>query len=169
MQNAYGADWPLDPAFKGNDLSTHKQINEITGRLKSAAEKKSPAKSGNPFIFTPTTPQIVAGLGFGFWSYLLGKKYDRTYWRTALHKSFPGHTALNGRKIPRRQAAEIFDEIRHFRNRAFHHEPLFGRKSLRDDYDRLLQATRWISEDLYLWLKAESVNCDMLITKGPPL
>ena len=167
MQRVYGNDWPLDPAFKGSDLSTHKQINEITGRLRAAAEKKNPPPPGKPFIFVPTTPQIVAGLGFGFWSFLLGKKYDRTYWRTAIHNSFPGYTTLHRHKISRGKAAETFGEIRNFRNRAFHHEPLFGRNSLRDDYDRLLEATRWISEDLYLWLKSESVNCDALITKGP--
>jgi len=164
MQSAYGPDWIIDDAFKGQDLRIHKEVESVSSRLVAAARQKSPSRG----LFKPSTAEVVAGLSFGFWTSLLGKKYDRTFWRSALNQAFPEYARLTGGNISRPTAAGKFDEIRTFRNRVFHHEPIFRRKSLQDDYDRLLEAVSWMSADLHSWLARQSAQCATLIAQGPP-
>ena len=164
MQRAYGSDWIIDDAFKGQDLRIHKEVESVSNRLAAAALQKSPTREK----FKPSAPQVVAGLSFGFWTSLLGKKYDRTFWRNALNQSFPEYARITGGNISRPTAAGKFDEIRAFRNRVFHHEPIFRRKSIQADYDRLLEAASWISSDLRSWVAQQSAPCASLIAQGPP-
>jgi hypothetical protein len=59
--------------------------------------------------------QIVAGLSFGFWSGLLGPKYEEL-WRDCLHRAFPNSSGK------RKQIAVAVERIRKFRNRIAHHD-----------------------------------------------
>jgi hypothetical protein len=58
--------------------------------------------------------QIVAGLSFGFWSGLLGPKYEEL-WRDCLHRAFPNSSGK------RKQIAVAVERVRKFRNRIAHH------------------------------------------------
>ncbi|WP_041560366.1 hypothetical protein [Nocardia farcinica] len=63
--------------------------------------------------------QIVAGLSFGFWSGLLGPKYEQL-WRECLHRAFPHST---GR---RKQVMIALEGVRKFRNRLAHHDSILN-------------------------------------------
>jgi hypothetical protein len=62
-----------------------------------------------------TRHQIVAGLSFGFWTGLLGPKYEEL-WRECLHKAFPNSSGK------RKQVSVAVERVRKFRNRLAHHD-----------------------------------------------
>ena len=104
---------------------------------------------------------MVATLSFGFWVALLsaggrieraGPKadYEKTLWRPALRDAFSHRAPLT-----RRQAHEPLDALRALRNRIAHHEPVFARP-LREDHDRILKVTGWISPDVRAWIERHS-------------
>jgi hypothetical protein len=93
-----------------------------------------------------TPGHLVAKLSFGFWVNLLNASYEQgradgpALWPAAL-KDFHG--------IPRRERNRVdlrlrFDAIRNFRNRVFHHEPLWDRTPERD-FDHLLETIRYLN------------------------
>jgi hypothetical protein len=63
--------------------------------------------------------QIIAGLSFGFWSGLLGPKYEEL-WREALRRAFPNSS---GR---RKQVSVAVERVRKFRNRLAHHDSMIN-------------------------------------------
>ena len=168
MQAKFGLDWPLDPAFLGLNISIHKQIEQAISRQRQAARQKLPKKQQSQFVYQPFTPQVIAGLSLGFWTMLLGKEFDVTLWRTALCNAFRAYTSANGANVARSRAAGLFNDVRIFRNRVFHHEPLWKRRSLQDDLDRLFTAAGWISPELETWTRSQGDACATLIAKGPP-
>lgn len=168
MQAKFGPDWPLDPAFLGLNVSIHKDIDSAISRHRQAERQKLPKKQQAHFVYQPFTPQVIANLNFGFWTTLLGKQFDVMLWRTALYNAFLGYAAMNGANIARSTAAGVFDEIRLFRNRVFHHEPLWKRRSLQNDLDRLITAAGWISTELETWTRSQGSTCATLIANGPP-
>ena len=107
--------------------------------------------------------QFIASMSLGFWVRLVsrggytygGRKadYERTLWRPALFKAFPGR--------PRRAVQQRLNHLRQLRNRIAHHEPIFDR-DLREDYENLLEALGWISPDVRAWIEAHSLLPDAL-------
>ncbi len=111
-------------------------------------------------------PHVVASLAFGFWVSLLGRggsvggagtpraNYEMTLWRPALHRAFP-----HVRKL-RAKVHRPLDDLRTFRNRIAHHEPIFNRP-LVADYEKSLQVQP---------LAALSLNSGPPLSKrwGPP-
>jgi hypothetical protein len=72
-----------------------------------------------------TPDDIVAALDFGFWCGLLGKgdarsgmPYEREIWQPAAQYAFPNYRGQRG------QLWQLYDDIRAFRNRISHHEPV---------------------------------------------
>ncbi len=73
---------------------------------------------------------LVAKLPFGFWTSLLADEYgaaatqpvDLAWHDEAKHLVFPGATGISMPDINTR-----FKHIRHFRNRVFHHEPIWSK------------------------------------------
>lgn len=142
----YGGRWFTDPAA---GLDRHAR-DIIAGALDRGAA-------------TPSPGQFVASMSLGFWVRLLGRgghidggrkaDYDRTLWRPALCKAFPGRS--------RRTVQRRLDRLRQLRNRIAHHEPLLER-DLEKDYESLLEAVGWISADVRTWIEAHSLLPDAL-------
>ena len=92
-----------------------------------------------------TPGRIVAELNFGFWKYILAKRYEATLWTPALRHGFPG--------LEPKQRSVVFSavsELHTLRNRIAHHEPIHQRDLLAD----LLTTYRlldWISVDTRKW------------------
>lgn len=61
--------------------------------------------------------QIMAGLSFGFWTGLLGPKYEEL-WRMGLSRAFPLSDGL------RSHVSGPLNQVREFRNRVAHHDSL---------------------------------------------
>ena len=137
----YGDRWYADPA-PGLDSHARDAIEGVLNRGTDAL----------------TPEQFVASMSLGFWVRLLGRggniyrgrkaDYETTLWRPALHKAFPGR--------PRRSVQQRLDRLRQLRNRIAHHEPIFNR-NLGEDYENLLEAVGWISEDVRTWVEAHSI------------
>ena len=142
----YGSQWYTDPA-PGLDSHARDTIDDLLVRGRGS----------------PTPGQFVASMSLGFWVRLVGRggyinggrkaDYERTLWRPALFKAFPGR--------PRRAVQQRLDYLRQLRNRIAHHEPIFDR-DLRQDYEDLLEAVGWISADVRTWIEAHSLLPDAL-------
>lgn len=100
-EDIVGIPWFLLPSPGGDTVL--EQVEAVRRRLRPLGQENR--------------HQIVAGLNFGFWSGLLGSRYE-DLWRDALHKSFPYGT---GR---RKQVSAAVERVRKFRNRLAHHDSM---------------------------------------------
>ena len=146
LEKRYGSQWYMNPAA---GLDSHAQdamagvVYRRTGVL--------------------TADRFVASMSLGFWVRLVGRggsinggrkaDYDRTLWRPALHRAFPGKR--------RREVQQRLDNLRQLRNRIAHHEPIFDR-DLKKDHDGLLEAVGWISSGVRAWVELHSDLLDGL-------
>ncbi len=97
----------------------------------------------------PKHGDLVAGMSFGFWVGLLEAAYDNPgtrgvyFWPDQAKRVFPG---ASGETMTTIRVA--FNELRHFRNRVFHHEPVWPKKpqspTPKAQYDAILKALRWL-------------------------
>lgn len=92
-----------------------------------------------------TRGRVVAGLSFGFWASLFGRRYEEL-WRMRLHRAFP--CAVEGRD----GVARRMRELQMVRNRSAHHDSLLGQ-----DVDRMvvemLTLAEWIDPQAADWLR----------------
>ena len=99
----------------------------------------------------PTTGKVVAELKFAFWQYLFVQGQDGRLWDKHLRAAFPGIPANLSVAQARAQIHSDIEEIRRFRNRIAHHEPIFSR-DLKKDYQRLRQLIDWRRPSVATWL-----------------
>jgi hypothetical protein len=92
---------------------------------RSAKEKRPP----------PSHSELVAELDFGFWTGLLGNNYffqsaadPRLGWPLAATKVFPHYGGVVGKDFHKIRTA--LHDIRKFRNRVFHHEPILPKSGI---------------------------------------
>jgi hypothetical protein len=91
----------------------------------------------------PITPgHIVARLTFGFWTSLFNRAYERPLWQPLLRQPTP--FAYAGPLRTRNDLSVRMNSIRRFRNRIFHHEPIWYRATLVQDHADILEAIGWI-------------------------
>jgi hypothetical protein len=94
--------------------------------------------------------KLVAELSFGFWSGLLHKEYlyqsakDRRFWPHLLKSVFP---AAPGNARVLRDFGGPVNEIRKFRNRVFHHEPIWNRPNLSADHALIMRILGWLNPE----------------------
>ena len=97
-------------------------------------------------LMQDTRHQIVAGLSFGFWSGLTGRRYD-DLWRICLYKAFP-HSSGN-----RKQVAAAVEGVRKFRNKIAHHDSLLN-VDVPFELRRVVETAGLISPTAAAWLTA---------------
>lgn len=85
--------------------------------------------------------RIVAALEFGFWTSLFKSDYDQRLWPRLLIPVFPHMPARNR---TRKYLSNRLTVIRHFRNRVFHHEPIWHRPHLVQIHEDILETVGWI-------------------------
>lgn len=101
-----------------------------------------------------TPNSIVAELSLGFWVNLFSKNYTSIFWKP-LSKCF---WKLEKKNRQRETVSPKLQDIRDFRNRVFHHEPVFRKKPKRIMND--------INEVLF-WLAPGSVDWLATINRVP--
>ena len=74
----------------------------------------------------PPVGAIVAELNFGFWRFLLARRYEGTLWTHAIRHGFPGARS-------RRDVEDPLARLHGLRNRVAHLEPIFTRDLGRDE------------------------------------
>ncbi len=100
--------------IKGNPVQQRLvDANEIP-RNQIQRARIDASRSGNP---TPVPGKVVAEFMFGFWTYLTSNAHEKTIWVPYLHTAYPS-------KTDRRRIHQTLYELRVFRNRVVHHEPL---------------------------------------------
>lgn len=99
----------------------------------------------------PTPGDVIASLDFGFWTSLFRRSYESILWRRPglLADAFPH---LPRGRNPRARLAQRFNEIRRFRNRVFHHEPIWQRTDLPRQHAAIREAIGWMSPAMQLTL-----------------
>jgi hypothetical protein len=92
--------------------------------------------------------QIIAGLSFGFWSGMLGSRYE-DLWRSALRHAFP-YSPGN-----RKAVSAPVEAIRKFRNRLAHGDSMLN-IDIPFELRRILDVTGYIDPQAKAWL--ETIN-----------
>lgn len=122
----------FEASYPGLDPREQVKLAEAKAEL---ADQRKPETSG----------RIVAALSFGFWTTLLDLRYERVLWQGGLLRAaFPG--------VPRpirtrRDISARFQSIRKFRNRVFHHEPIWSNPLLAQRHTELWEALTWLSPE----------------------
>ena len=142
----YGPSWYDDPQA-GLDRGALERVRTARSEL---------ARGGHG----DSSSRMVATLSFGFWVSLLGPggrtesgrkaNYEMTLWRPAVRAAFAHRATLT-----RRQVHRPLNDLRTLRNRIAHHEPILGRKLIKD-HDRILDVCGWISPATRAWIEHHS-------------
>lgn len=79
-----------------------------------------------------TENHVVAGLTFGFWLNLLRGNHD-VLWQPSIRRFFPNAPPT----MTRQNVYDAADRFRLFRNRVFHHKPIFDREPRKERQNML--------------------------------
>ena len=134
LGNGIGPDW-----FVHDNALNHphdRQLADALERLKKQGKR------------SPSPDDIVARLLLGFWVGILRADYEKEqqYWRKYLHKGFCHRPA----KFDRKKLFNRYDDIRHFRNRVFHHDRILHLDPARK-LSECLEAIGWINPAAQCW------------------
>lgn len=115
--------------------------------------------------------RIIAELSFGFWTGLFKSRYEQVLWPKLTKEVFP---YAPKREQYRKTLFERLERIRHLRNRAFHHEPLwkgigFNRLSYPLDilHQEIQELLQWMSPELDVRL--HTIDRFTLVFNNKPL
>lgn len=86
--------------------------------------------------------RIVAELNFGFWTGLLSRHYEASIIIPIIASAFPN---LPRQCRTRFIICQRFNQVKHLRNRVFHHEPIWHWNDLTEQHHNVMQAIGWIS------------------------
>lgn len=117
----------------------HPPMNEETAGSVDAVRERLRAQHHD------TRHQVVAGLSFGFWSGMLGRRYEEL-WRSTLHQAFPRSPGT------RKQVMSEVEGIRKLRNRLAHHDSMLS-IDIPFEMRRVMKVADFISADAAAWLR----------------
>lgn len=116
------------------------EVKSVKSAIGSLKRKKQVISRGN----------IVSELNLGFWvslSYVRYEGKDKLYPRIFKDTEFLPH--LPRRKRTRSTLSNIFTSIRKLRNKVFHHDSIWNKINLNQEYENILDVIEWISPILY--------------------
>nr|WP_288837453.1 hypothetical protein [uncultured Flavobacterium sp.] len=92
-----------------------------------------------------TADKVVAELTFGFWTALFNKQYAKYFWKPLMY-AFPHLETADKR---RDKIAYKLNQVRKFRNRIFHYEPICNDlTALSINHGYILDILNWINADI---------------------
>jgi hypothetical protein len=94
-----------------------------------------------------TSGGMTAELNFGFWSKMLLPRHKEVFWED-VNESFCDLPAT----VTYEDLYDRCDQVRIFRNRIFHHEPIFNRDISRE-YSQIMKLITWFSPEKAAWIK----------------
>lgn len=95
--------------------------------------------------------KIIAELNFGFWTeFMLSSdaKYSNM-WRKIYKDVFPHYTIVHSIDSDKVVVGQVIDNLRKFRNRIFHYEPIFNHPNIEQIHEDILKVLKWLNEDIY--------------------
>lgn len=90
--------------------------------------------------------KIIAELEFGFWTGLLSRKYAPSIVPVVIKGAFSG---VERRYRERSYLCDELNAIRSFRNRVFHHEPIWYLTDLSKKHAMVMQFLLWLSPSVF--------------------
>lgn len=97
-----------------------------------------------------TPDKVVAELTFGFWTALFNKQYAKDFWKPLMF-AFPLLETAHKR---RDKISFKLNQVRKFRNRIFHYEPVCNDlRMLAANHQNILQILDWINDGIVRWTK----------------
>ncbi|MEV6410364.1 hypothetical protein [Kribbella sp. NPDC051718] len=139
----------LDDPLNELDANSRADIRKARERV---VRKSKPASDG----------QTIAELGFGFWRYLLARRYSSNLWPD-LAGAFP-----NAPDRARETVELPVIQIHHLRNRLAHHERIWT-VPLRELHAEMLVLLAYMDEDLRSWVADQSRVIELLRSCPQPL
>lgn len=95
-----------------------------------------------------SSDKIVAELTFGFWTSLFNKQYAKLFWRPLMF----AFKELDNNQKHRDKIAYKLNQVRKFRNRIFHYEPICNDLlALKTNYSNIIDVLNWLDKDLVAW------------------
>lgn len=111
-----------------------------------------------------TRPKLVAELNFGFWANLFKSHYHPIIWQ---RKEKPMKTVFReSPKMSPKQAYECLDRVRNLRNRVAHHEAIWNKPTLQEDYQAIFIILTGLGSTL-TGMAAELDRFPTIWTKNP--
>lgn len=105
-----------------------------------------------------SSDKIIAELTFGFWTSLFNKQYARQFWRPLMY----AFKELEKEQKQRNKIAFKLNQIRKFRNRIFHYEPICNDlAALKTNHHNIIEILNWLDKDLVAWTLTDN-NFDIL-------
>ncbi len=152
IEGVYGPSWPWSHSF-------HQSLPNPPPPAFSP-RREITAKSGR----YSTTGKVVADVNFAFWVSMLTSRHDSRIWNRYFSAMFPNFLTLSS-AVGRQELYSNTDDIRKFRNRVAHHEPIFHRM-LHGDLDRLVAVIKMRCGVTAAWvMRTQSVT--RLIAEDP--
>jgi hypothetical protein len=133
MTEAYHERWFCD------FLLAPRQPEQLDKAIQDIQTKKKEATPG----------RIVAELTFGFWTSMIGTVYE-DLWQHTLHRI---GKRPDGKGLVRKDFSRPLARVRVLRNRIAHHEPIIMLTDLRDQHDRMLELSGWLSPAAAAWCR----------------
>ena len=115
-------------------------LTRLSGKEKAIAHGVN--KNLKKHKHTPSAGDIVSHLWFGFWVKLLSNSYEGMLWPQLLKPVFP-HMQRRQRTV--KNLHTQLEDIRLFRNRVFHYEPIWHLPDLPEQHRLILETIGWIS------------------------
>ncbi len=136
ISERYGQDWLI------KNILHEREQNSTNDAISELKKRNEPCHTG----------KIIAELSFGFWGSLLYQKYDApsfkdktkaVFWPYCIKNSFP---YMHSHFRTRRHIEKKIEKIKRFRNRIFHHEPIW-KTNLNENYKDILEVISWFYKD----------------------
>ena len=94
--------------------------------------------------------KIISELNFGFWITILlstDTKYTNM-WRKIFIEVFPNYKIMTSIDNDKIIVGTMINQIRNFRNRIFHYEPIFNQANLNQIHEDIIKVLGWINKDI---------------------
>jgi hypothetical protein len=154
LKSTYGSNWFIDPAFQGRlkafDLATIRKAETKLKDANLALLRKKPKATPKAI----TSGRIVAELNFGFWTNLISNQYSGLFFGPAARILFPYEPLLSAGKARNdleKAVNSMLRNVRHLRNRVFHHEPILHDGKLWDAHDSACTLLKWMNPSVQDW------------------
>ncbi len=148
FRGAYGDDWLVLPGI----LAPKEQIL-VSKALEELSRWNAPQTRG----------KVIAELMLGFWARLFARHYEIGSWSKGHIYFWPKRSDEIFPHAPkvmrtRKAMSARVEAIKKFRNRVFHHEPIWQRNDLKRIHDEIQETVRWISPDASTLLERSRVE-----------
>ena len=131
MMERFGADWHFNASLpEYSQRAIEEAIRKIENRYPD-----------------PALTRIMAELPFGFWTSFFSPGLESSILRHIIHDVFPDRPP--GTRLHRPEIATHLRDIREFRNRISHHEPIIFKRNLKETHRSAVNLLSWLSTDLY--------------------